>query len=148
MDNLLAEILAVAKKITRSDMGNIQLVDRDGVLRITVHDGFADEFLAFFSEVKESEAACGTALKTRQTIVVEDVERSPLFVGTPALKIMLNAGARAVQSTPIFSRSGELIGIFSTHYRQPRQIDTHTVRLLGFLAAQAGRYIERLTVAS
>jgi GAF domain-containing protein len=148
LDSLLSQILNTAQKITNADMGNIQLIDKDGVLRIRAQNGFSEEFLTFFSGVKESEAACGSALASRKTVVVEDVERSPIFVGKRSLKVMLAAGARAVQSTPMFTQSGELIGVFSTHYHKPRRINEQEMKLLNFLARQAADLIQRFTVLS
>ena len=74
---------------------------------------------------------------------MEDVTSSPIFVGTPALAAMLEAEARAVQSTPLVSRSGKLLGMFSTHYRTPRRPTERDLRLLDVLARQAADLIER-----
>lgn len=147
LDSLLREILRVAQKITQADMGNIQLLDGQGVLRIRAQNGFSKEFLEFFSGVAEKEAACGSALTNRKTVVVEDVARSPVFAGKPSLKIMLDAGARAVQSTPVFGHNGHLIGIFSTHYHAARRLSEHEVRLLQFLAREAAVLIEAIAVS-
>jgi hypothetical protein len=51
---------------------------------------------------------------------VDDVRQSPIFIGTQALEVMLAAGAIAVQSTPLISHSGTLLGMFSTHYHTAR----------------------------
>src|ERR1700721_914472 len=56
---------------------------------------------------------------------------------------MLNAGAYAVQSTPLISRSGQLVGMFSTHYRNPRRPTDRELRLLDVLSRQAADLIER-----
>ena len=78
-----------------------------------------------------------------ERVVVEDVASSPIFAGTPALAVMLEAEARAVQSTPLVSRSGKLLGMFSTHYRTPRRPTERDLRLLDLLARQAADLIER-----
>ncbi len=75
---------------------------------------------------------------------MEDVATSPIFAGTPALAAMLDAEARAVQSTPLVSRSGKLLGMFSTHYRTPRCPTERDLRLLDLLARQAADLIERM----
>ena len=144
LDSLLWETLTAALQVTNSDLGNIQMVDENHVLRIRVQVGFQSEFLEFFSGVQEHEAACGTAAASRRTVVVEDVERSPIFAGTPALKILLNAGVRAVQSTPMFDPAGELVGMVSTHFRKPRRFSGYELDPLGHLAAQAAGCIETL----
>jgi hypothetical protein len=65
------------------------------------------------------QAACGAALKGAERITVEDVADSQVFFGTPALEVILDAGARAVQSTPLFYDAGRILRMLSTHYRHP-----------------------------
>jgi PAS domain S-box-containing protein len=139
---LLDEIVAAGTEITGADMGNIQLF-QNGVLRIVSQRGFAAPFLEFFNHVSHGSAACGTALERRERVIVEDVLQSQLFMGTPALAAMLAADARAVQSTPLVSRSGTLLGMFSTHYRTPRRPGDRELRMLDLLARQAADLIER-----
>jgi hypothetical protein len=67
-------------------------------------------FLDFFNRVSHGSAACGTALARRERIILEDIPQSPIFIGTPALHAMLAADARAVQSTPLISRSAHSSG--------------------------------------
>ena len=60
-----------------------------------------------------------------------------------ALDAMLAAEARAVQSTPLVSRAGKVLGMFSTHYRRPRRPSERELQLLDLLARQAADLIER-----
>ena len=124
-------------------MGNIQLLDDAGRLRIVAHRGFSAPFLEFFDEVHDGLAACGSALQTRERVIIEDIVGSPVFTGTQALDAMLAAGARAVQSTPLVSRTGKVLGMFSTHYRRPRRPGERELQLLDLLARQAADLIER-----
>jgi len=140
---LLAAILDAGIEITGADMGNIQLLDDSGKLRIVAHRGFEAPFLQFFEEVHDGLAACGSALQKGERVIVEDVVDSPVFAGTPALDAMLAAGARAVQSTPLVSRTAKVLGMFSTHYREPRHPAERELRLLDLLARQAADLIER-----
>jgi len=137
----LVEILDWAIATTHADMGNIQLFDSAvGALRIKVQRGFDGRFLDFFDNVHTGEAACGTALQTGEQVVVEDVTESPIFLGTDSLEVMLNARARAVQSTPLIS-NGNLIGMLSTHYHRPLRPSGRDLCLLELLARRAGRFI-------
>jgi signal transduction histidine kinase len=88
--------------------------------------------------------AYGTALVARERVVVEDVTESPIFVGTEFLDIQLKTGIRAVQSTPLISRSGALIGMFSTYWKAPHRMPEQTLRLLDLLARRAADLIERV----
>src|SRR5262249_52456542 len=140
---LLEEILDAAVAIAGTDMGNIQLLEQ-GTLRIAAQRGFEAPFLEFFNAVHDGQAACGTAMERGECVVIEDVANSPIFVGTPALKIMLEAKALAVQSTPLISRSGNLLGMFSTHWRHaPHRATERQQRMLDLLARQAADLIER-----
>jgi PAS domain S-box-containing protein len=143
LHSLLSEILATARAITGADMGNIQLME-GGSLRIAAQHGFEAEFLDFFAEVHNPEgASCGAAMVTGEQTVVEDVEQSPIFAGTPALQILRNAGVAAVQSTPMFGSSGTLVGMLSTHYRQAHLPNERDLQLLGLFARQAADLIEK-----
>lgn len=144
LHGLLDQILDAAIGITGADKGNIQLLDDDGhTLRIATQRSFSRDFLDFFSHVQKGKAACGTVLRRMERVIVEDVTTSPIFAGTPALKVLLSAGCRAVQSTPLLTRAGRLLGIFSTHYGVPWRFTESDLRLLDLLARQAADFIER-----
>ncbi|KAJ3053330.1 hypothetical protein HK102_011721, partial [Quaeritorhiza haematococci] len=115
--SLLLEIVDAAIAVTAADMGNIQLLDRGcSTLRIVASRGFEAPFLEFFNVVHDGQAACGSAMRSRERFVFGDVTASPAFEGTPALDVLLGSGVRAVQSTPLVGRSGQLVGMLSTHY--------------------------------
>jgi PAS domain S-box-containing protein len=139
---LLNEILDAAIEITGADKGNVQLFEGEA-LRIVAQRGFEAPFLDFFDAVHEGQAACGTALQTGERVIVQDVADSPMFAGTAARDVIVAAGVRAVQSTPLFSRTGRMLGVFSTHYGAPHQPDARELRLLDILARQAADLIER-----
>jgi PAS domain S-box-containing protein len=139
---LLDEIVDAGIEITGADMGNIQLLD-EGALRIVSQRGFEQPLLDFFNQVHGGEFACGTALQSGRRVIVEDVATSPVFAGSPACEVMLAAGARAVQSTPLVSRSGQVLGMFSTLFNTPHSPSERDLRLLDVLARQAADLIER-----
>jgi PAS domain S-box-containing protein len=59
------------------------------------------------------------------------------------LKIVAQRGFPTWWPTPLMSRSGEPLGMFSTHYRSPRRPEDRALRLLDLLARQAADIIER-----
>ncbi len=138
---LLGDILSVALEITTADKGDIQLLD-GRTLRISNQRGFEKPFLDFFNEVRGGHAACSAALARSGRIVVENVAESPIF-DSAARKAMLDAGALAVQSTPLVTRSGEILGMFSTHYSRAGSIPERDLRWIDLLARQAADLIER-----
>ena len=145
---LLLEIVDAAIAITAADMGNIQLFDQvSESLRIVASRGFEAPFLEHFNAVHDGQGSCGSAARRGGRAVIGDVTTSPVFAGTPDLAVMLAAGERAVQSTPLVSRSGRLVGMLSTHYRTPRLPVERDLHIVDLLARQAADWIERLQAA-
>lgn len=143
LNSILTEIVDAAIAISGADFGNIQMLDPDTAdLKIIAHRGYPSWWLDFWSSVSKGKGTCGTALERGERVIVEDVEQSPIFAGTPALNIQLKADIRAVQSTPLVSRSGKTLGVFSTQYKTRHRPDDRTMRLLDLLARQAADIIE------
>ena len=144
LESVLTEIVDGAIAIAGADFGNIQLLDPESSrLRIAAHRGFPTWWIDFWKDVPERQGVCGTAIERGERVIVEDVLQSPIFVGTDALEIQIKAGVRAVQSTPLVSRSGRLLGMFSTHYKTPRRPDDRALRLLDLLARLTADIIEQ-----
>lgn len=142
-DGCLDEILKVAIEISGADKGNIQLFDWDsGSLRMMTQSGFERPFLEFFAESNQT-SACRIAVETQRRVVVEDVRQSALFEGMPLLKVMADARVRAVQSTPLISSGGHVLGVISTHFELPHRPSEQELRLMDLLARQAADYLER-----
>ncbi|MDY9925835.1 PAS domain S-box protein [Methanosarcina sp.] len=143
--SIFQEIIEAAIAITRADKGNIQILDPlTGKLKIVAQRGFKLPFLKFFEFVNTEEAAaCGAAMKRMERVIVEDITRSPIFLGSDALDMLLSEGVRAVQSTPLVSRSGQFIGIISTHFSQIHMPSERELILIDILARQAADIIER-----
>ncbi|MBV8674482.1 MAG: PAS domain-containing protein [Acidobacteriaceae bacterium] len=140
----LEGILDAAIELTGADKGNLRLLDaQSGALTIVVQRGFEDPFLAFFASGHSEASACGVAAGSKDRVVIENVASSELFAGTRSLEILLNAGVRAVQSTPLVSSSGSILGIVSTHYAETHQLTERELRLMDLLARQAADYLER-----
>jgi len=148
VSGLLGDILTAIVEIIGADRGTIQLRDpRKGTLRIVAQQGFAAEFLEFFAEVGESTAACGRALQIGQRVVVGDVDRDPTFAEPTLRRVMQRAGVRAVQSTPLLSRTRDIVGIISTHFNTPREPSARDLRLVDLFARQAADLVEHAQTA-
>ncbi|RJQ83625.1 MAG: response regulator [Desulfobacteraceae bacterium] len=146
VDVLLTEILKAALDFLNADMGSIHLYDSlASQLRIIAQHGLKLSYLKFFERGKaDTCCVCGTALESGQRTVVPDVNTSEIFADNPpSLAVLLKAGVRAVQSTPLVSRSGQILGLISTHWRQPHEPGQRELRLLDTLARQAADAIER-----
>ena len=80
-------------------------------------------------------------MRQGERIIIEDVQIDPGF--EPHRHIAASAGFRAVQSTPLFTRGGELLGMLSTHFRKPHRPQERDLRLTDLYARQATELIER-----
>src|SRR5262245_34606857 len=146
-DNLhtaLDDVLENAIVTSGADFGNIQLYNpQAGALEIVAQRGFRQDFLDYFRQVRVDEgSACAQAMRSGQRIILEDVELDPAF--EPHRRIAAAAGYRAVQSTPLKSRNGSVLGMLSTHFRLPQRVSERNQRLLDLYARHAADLIERL----
>jgi signal transduction histidine kinase len=66
-------------------------------------------------------------MQRRERIIIEDVQTDP----------------DAVQSTPLLTRTGEMLGMISTHFRQPHCPSEHELRLTDLYAVHATELIVR-----
>jgi len=120
LSSALSEVVAHAMEMTGADMGNLQMLDHQtNNLYIAAQSGFSKQFLEFFDRVPHNQGACGTALSRGERVIVDDVAEDPIFRGTNSKEIVLGEGVRAVQSIPLTTASGKLVGVLSTHFRAP-----------------------------
>lgn len=139
----LEEILEASIAITAADFGNVQMLSADGeALEIAVQRGFEKEFLDHFRRVPlaHGSSACGQAAEAGARIMIKDVQIDPTFV--EHREIAKNAGFRAVQSTPLFSLDGTLLGMLSTHFKKPHLPHEKYLHMLDLYALQAAHVIE------
>jgi PAS domain S-box-containing protein len=144
-DQLYERILDAALSIMKSDMASMQIVDeKENALRLLTWRGFDAAFGETFRLNRpDTRTSCSIARRTAQRVIVPDVETCDFIVHTPALEDHRKTGIRAVQSTPLVSREGRVLGMISTHWRNPHQPGEGDLRLLDMLARQAADLIER-----
>ena len=147
VNGCLKEILNVAIEISGADKGNIQLLDAEsGHLNLVAHSGFEEPFLQFFGNITDGNTACRLALDSQQRIIVEDIQESEIFGDDGSRKILHDAGVRAVQSLPLQSSGGKMVGAISTHFSEPHRPSEQELRLMDLLARQTADYLERKRV--
>src|SRR5262249_17518858 len=117
-------------------------------LRLLAWRGFHPASAAFWDQINVGSAhtSCGVALSSYRRIVVPDSEVCDFMAGSADLDHYYFSGIRAVQSTPLVSCSGELLGMISTHWRKPHQPSESSLRLIDVLARQAADLIERTRI--
>ena len=151
VDGLFETLLDAAAAVMKSDFASMQqwIAARDE-LELIGHRGFTDAAAKRWAIVgADGATTCGMALKARQRVIVEDARSCDFIVGSVDAAVFEQTGIRAVQTTPLLSRAGHLVGMISTHWREPHRPGERELRLLDVIARQAADLIERSgTIAS
>jgi PAS domain S-box-containing protein len=69
--------------------------------------------------VAPGSAPCGAAATTKTQVIAVDIETDPRWLASSYRDHALAFGLRAVWSTPILSRAGEVLGTFAVYQRHP-----------------------------
>jgi PAS domain S-box-containing protein len=150
VEALYDKLVDAAKTLMRSDFASMQQyyphIGARGELKLLGHRGFTPEAAKFWAWVRaDSSCTCGVALSRRERVIAADVDNSDFMAGTADQAQLLKAGILAAQTTPLLSRGGELVGMISTHWKQPHEPSERDLRLLDILARLAADLIERTT---
>lgn len=145
--SLFAEIVAAAVEIMDSDCASIQMLYRDRgphpELRLLGSHGFDAAASAFWEWVRfDSASTCGMALRDGVRVHVSDVEDCGGAVSGDDLQMYRHLGIRAVQTTPLLARNGEVLGMISTHWRRPHHASERDFRLFDILVRQAADIVQ------
>ncbi|TNC48701.1 GAF domain-containing protein [Rubellimicrobium rubrum] len=139
-------ILTAAAGLMGSECASLQMMDATGDLQLLAHLGYNPRSVEYWQTVDaSSESTCGIALTTGQRVIVPDVENSGLAADSGDLQSYRWTGMRAVQTTPLLSRSGKPLGMLSTHWKRPHTPSERDFKLFDVLARQAADAIERTT---
>lgn len=143
---LYERIVDGAISLTNADFGSMQeFHPEQNELRLLAWRGFHPASAAFWDRIGlgSVHTSCGVAFNTGKRTIVPDVEDCDFIAGSIDLDHFRLSGMRAVQSTPLVSRTGELLGMISTQWRKPGHPSEHSLHLLDVLARQAADLIER-----
>lgn len=145
---LYEEIADAALVTLNADFASVQRLERTrghgGKLLLLANRGFTAEAAEFFKWVSPSSpTSCGSALATGKRAVIPDVEECSETADSKSIAMSRRAGIRAMQTTPLVSRRGVMLGAFSTHWRAPHVLSLLEARSLDVLARLAADLIER-----
>jgi PAS domain S-box-containing protein len=145
IEGVYEEILDTAMAIMRASFGSIQMLDAERrQLRLLAWRNFHPESAAHWQTVSVATGTtCGSALQHGERIIVPDV-RNLGSEDTESLRQYQRSGILAVQSTPLTTRDGDLIGMISTHWGEVHTPDERDLRLFDILVRQAADFFERL----
>jgi len=138
------EICEAARALMRSDCASIQAYDEAGCrLKLVGHVGFHPDSAAFWEWVDAGiGSSCGRALSTGERVIVQDMD---LFEANPLdVEAYRRSDILSVQSTPLVARTGEVVGMMSTHWHR-RDVPAEAIyRHFDILARLAADFIVRI----
>ena len=114
-ERLLDEII----KAHGANFGSLRVWDNASRSLYLVAHRFDRPSAERFAVVKGGDGtACEAAVESRAPVIVEDIQKAETFASLRAWT--RGIGIRAIQTMPVFGRSENFIGAFSTHYATPR----------------------------
>lgn len=150
---LYKKIVDAAVAIMHSQYASMQMlcVEPGSInkLQLLASSGFSPEAEKFWEWVyPDTGSSCGAALRAGTRVIISNFATCDFMKDEPTLPIFLEAGIYAAQSTPLYSRTGKLVGMISTHWSYPHNPSEHHLNLLDILARQAADLIERTQTAA
>jgi PAS domain S-box-containing protein len=143
-EDSLGEVVEAAIALTGAAKGTLQLFDDScHGLKLVAQRGFEEPFLRYFDVVTTQGSVCELAMKSRRRASITDLANSAELASTASLQVLLDAGVQAVQSTPLISSAGNLLGMISTHYAAPAEPTQQQLALVDLLARQTADFLER-----
>jgi signal transduction histidine kinase len=138
------KIVDAACAIMHSQCASLQMRHGPDRLQLLAHRGFTPKAAQGWQWVEASCAtSCGQALSTGRRISYSDVRTMVDTLGPELLETYRDTGIVAIQTTPLKSRTGRVVGMLSTHWAYPHHPSEHELRLLDILARLAADLIER-----
>jgi len=145
---LYEKIIATASKIMHSQFASIQMFrpgcDNDEKLKLLAYLGFNENLPGFWLWMGISaKSIFDAALRSGQRVIVKNINKCDFMRGTAQKEIFLQTTIQAFQITPLFSRTGRLVGLISTYWNEPYKPSENELCLMDVLARQAADMLER-----
>jgi GAF domain-containing protein len=146
VEALYDRIVDAAMTIMQSQFASLQMLStrtdgmgHAGELRLLAYRGFSDHAAKFWEWVRPTQqCTCGIALNTGRRVIADDIEHCDDIAGSEDQATYLATGIHAVQTTPLLSRDGEIVGMISTHWKEPHT-PTRRDRACRYSRAPGGR---------
>lgn len=145
---LYQKIVDTAVEIMGSQNATMQILYPDpgrwGKLLIVASHGFSPEAEKYWEWVYHyTSSSCSQALKTRRRVLVPDYRTAEFMRNSPTLSVFIEGGIFAAQSTPIYSKTGVMLRMISTHWDAPHTPEKYQLDLIDVLSFQAADLLER-----
>lgn len=139
----LHAVLETIVEVHGADFGILSLYDPvSGCLCPNASIGFSQAALKTVQYVKPEMdvGACGTAFATKKRAIIEDVETDFRFACY--LPFARMTGFKAVHSTPILTKTGDILGVISVQFKGCRKPTHHEMQLADLCARHAAEAID------
>lgn len=142
---LYGQILDAVMSIMGADFSSLQRLDIEHhELDLIAWKNFHPKSAEYWQKVSiHSGTSCGSALQHGERIIISDIEAAQSSIDGETLYHYKLSGIASVQSTPLTTRDGRVVGIISTHWRTSHYPTERELRLLDVLARQAADLLER-----
>ena len=139
-----ARLLDDVATLMRSEAASMQvLYAENDALLLVAWKGFHPDSAAHWQRVAVGTGStCGVALKERQRVIVADVNDPTCGLTQEGIADYKLSGLVAVQSTPLVSCAGRVLGMLSTHWRRVHQPTERDLARFDVLARQAADVLE------
>jgi GAF domain-containing protein len=140
---LMHQVVDAAMDFAGATLATLQTFDpHAGALKLRAQRSFDRGFCQSFDNLQPGEPALlYDAYRTGTRVVIEDIARSSLLGKSDWLRALLDAGVRAMQSTPVVGLSGRVLGVLSTYHQQPGRPTEQQLCLIDLLACQLANVI-------
>lgn len=121
LPQLLEEVVLGIEKLMPDALASILLLGDNG---LTLSEGAAPHLPAAYSEAIYGEpigpktGSCGTAAFLKQTVVVSDIQRDPLWEDYKTLAAQYQLAA--CWSEPVFDENNQVLATFALYYNKPK----------------------------
>ena len=138
IEKSLDKVIETAVAISGANKGYVEFLSpATGTLMLAAQRGFNEPSLKLFQQIRET-SGVGSA----QRMIIEDL-RTDGKLSAQLSRGLVDAGIRAVTTTPLLSSTGNVLGIVSTLFDTPHHPGERELRLMDLLARQTADYLER-----
>ena len=144
LNDVLHSVALLIEAHSEGMLCTIYLLDEDGLrLRFAAGPNLPDAYRVATDcvHIGPEVGSCGAAAYLRKPVYVADVLTHPHFANFRDL--LVQAGLRAVWSSPIISHDGKVLGTFGMYNREVRHPSPAEMQLIDYASRIAGIAIER-----
>jgi signal transduction histidine kinase len=122
LTDILMDTLKQIEQIATGTLGSILLLAEDG---LTIKQALSASLPDVYNRALEGlpigpkAGSCGTSMYRREPVIVEDIDRDPLWADYKHLAVV--HGLRSCWSYPIIGSDGRVLGSFALYAREPRR---------------------------